>query len=549
VRQLVAVCFVLGPVCFLAGCATTVERHDPSLAPPSTVSESNTLSGHVPKRDDATSIGQGDRSPHRQKPVLSLTAEPDSTKRPVNRYTAFDEPDAQSIEALPTPRAAEADETLDGVDSQAVTPVSLASILELATQQNPQVNVARQRVIEAYAQLERSETFWLPSIRAGVNYNKHEGRIQDVAGNLIETSRGALYTGLGAGAVGAGSPTVPGLYASFHLTDALFQPKIVSQVVGAQQANSRAVLNDTLLQVSQGYLELLRAEQERAIAEEVHVKAKRLADITAAYARTGQGLASDDDRAQVELALRRNELQRAEEQVRVTSARLSQLLSTDPTVQLQPQEPAVAPIALVDLQAPVQEFVAAGLSNRPEVSESGYLVCEAVERLRRERFAPLLPSVLLGVSYGGMGGGLGGEITDFGDRFDADAVAWWEVRNLGLGERAIRDEANSRVSQARLRQVAVLDRVSREVVEAHVQAKSREKQIEVARDAVRTAEESYAKNLERIENAQGLPIEALQSIQALAQARREYLRAVTDYNLAQFSLHRALGWQDVPLPR
>jgi outer membrane protein TolC len=148
-----------------------------------------------------------------------------------------------------------------------------------------------------------------------------------------------------------------------------------------------------------------------------------------------------------------------------------------------------------------------------------------------------------------MGGGLGGEITDFGDRFDADAVAWWEVRNLGLGERAIRDEANSRVSQARLRQVAVLDRVSREVVEAHVQAKSREKQIEVARDAVRTAEESYAKNLERIENAQGLPIEALQSIQALAQARREYLRAVTDYNLAQFSLHRALGWQDVPLPR
>jgi outer membrane protein TolC len=147
-----------------------------------------------------------------------------------------------------------------------------------------------------------------------------------------------------------------------------------------------------------------------------------------------------------------------------------------------------------------------------------------------------------------MGGGLGGEITDFGDRFDADAVAWWEVRNLGLGERAIRDEARSRVSQARLRQIAVLDRVSREVVEAHAQAQSRGKQIEVAQDAVSIAEESYAKNLERIENAQGLPIEVLQSIQALAQARREYLRSVTDYNLSQFALHRALGWLDVPRP-
>jgi outer membrane protein TolC len=203
--------------------------------------------------------------------------------------------------------------------------------------------------------------------------------------------------------VGAGSPTVPGLYANIHFSDAVFQPKIVSQVVGAQQANSRAVLNDTLLQVSQGYLELLRAEQERAIADEVYAKAKQLADITSAYARTGQGLASDDDRARVELALRKNDLQRAQEQVQVTSARLSQLLSTDPTTQLQPREPAVAPIELVDLQIPVQEFVAAGLTNRPEVSESGHLFCEAVERLRRERFAPLLPSVLLGVSYGGHG--------------------------------------------------------------------------------------------------------------------------------------------------
>ena len=41
--------------------------------------------------------------------------------------------------------------------------------------------------------------------------------------------------------------------------------------------------------------------------------------------------------------------------------------------------------------------------------------------------------------------------------------------------------------------------------------------------------------------AKGLPIEALQSVQALAQSRREYLRAVYDYDVAQFSLYRAIG--------
>jgi outer membrane protein TolC len=39
-----------------------------------------------------------------------------------------------------------------------------------------------------------------------------------------------------------------------------------------------------------------------------------------------------------------------------------------------------------------------------------------------------------------------------------------------------------------------------------------------------------------------LPIEVLQSLQALDQMRREYLRCVIDYNVAQFSLLRALGW-------
>ena len=75
---------------------------------------------------------------------------------------------------------------------------------------------------------------WLPSIRAGANYNKHEGRIQDVAGQIIDTSRGSVYTGLGSQAVGASSPAVPGLLLNFHLRDAIFQPRIAGQTVAAR---------------------------------------------------------------------------------------------------------------------------------------------------------------------------------------------------------------------------------------------------------------------------------------------------------------------------
>ena len=214
-----------------------------------------------------------------------------------------------------------------------------------------------------------------------------------------------------------------------------------------------------------------------------------------------------------------------------------------PTLLL-PRETTIAPIDLQPRDAAVQDLIAQGLSNRPELAESRHLVEEAVQRLRRERFAPLLPSVLLGASYGNYGGGFGNELIRFGDRVDVDAVAYWEVRNLGLGERAARHGAKSRIDQAQFQQVRVMDRVAREVAEAHSQSVQRHKQIATAEQGISAARDSYRKTIERIREGQGLPLEALQSIQALDQARREYLRAVTSYNQAQFALTRALGWPE-----
>jgi len=90
--------------------------------------------------------------------------------------------------------------------------------------------------------------------------------------------------------------------------------------------------------------------------------------------------------------------------------------------------------------------------------------------------------------------------------------------------------------------VELLDTVAREVVEAQVQVEARRQMIDVSKGAITSADDSYRRNLERIRNAQGLPIEVLQSIQALDQARREYLRSVVEFNQAQFRLQRALGW-------
>ncbi|HUG92830.1 MAG TPA: TolC family protein [Planctomycetaceae bacterium] len=427
-------------------------------------------------------------------------------------------------------------------DGRIESPIDFESALALAAGRNPQVAFANERIREAFARLRQAEALWLPTINAGANYNKHEGTIQNVEGEIIDASRQSIYAGLGARAVGAGSPASPGLVAAFHTSDAVFQPRIERRATAARQYAATAAINDTLLNVSLAYLDLLAAYQRQTIADETLANARDLARLTADFAETGQGNQADADRARAELAVRQNEAHRAGEAIDVASARLTQLLSQPGGTKLVPREPSITPVELVDVSTPLNELLATGLSNRPELAETSFLVAQAVERLRREEHAVWLPSVLLGASYGTNGGGLGSAMDDFDDRWDVDAAVWWQVRNLGVGEKAARDEARSLVNQARWRQVQALDQVAAEIASAHAQVQARALQIETARGGISAALDSYDRNRARIREGQGLPLEVLQSLQALDQARREYLRAVSDYNEAQFRLHRALGW-------
>jgi outer membrane protein TolC len=403
------------------------------------------------------------------------------------------------------------------------------------------VAFANEQIREAFAQLRGARVLWLPSIQAGINYQNHDGPLQNSDGTITVANRSALEAGLGMYAVGGGAPAIPGVSAKFALADAVFQPHIAGQQVAARQDAAKATTHDFLLYVAVAYLDLLRAFQQQSIAGETLSHAEQLADLTAAFARSGQGAQADADRAQTELAARRNALAQAMVQAQLASARLVELLHLPAACVLVPEEPTLVPIELVSREAAASQLVADGLARRPELAESHHLVAEAVGRLDRERYAPVLPNLLVDVNQSGFGGGPGSTVTDFRGRFDFDATAYWQLRNFGFGEAAAREAARSRLEQARLVQARMTDQVAREIVEAHAQSTSLRGQIVVAESGIRVAGDSYQRNLARIRGGQGLPLEVLQSIQALDQSRRDYLRAVGDYDEWQFRLYRALG--------
>lgn len=439
-----------------------------------------------------------------------------------------------------------------GVVNDSVPPdamlINLPSALSMVGRDHPAVGLAQWKVQEAYATLDQAEVLWLPSIQTGFSFHKHDGNYQASNGDIVDVNRSSMQFGLGAGATGAGTTPNPGIRAQFHLADAIFQPDIAQKTAWATCHAEKAVVNRQLRDVALAYIKLLDAHQQLRILDEVRNSTASLSKITDDFAGAGQGLQADADRMRTELNLIDGRIAVAREQADVSSARLAYAISADPGLKIVPMDPTVVPIELVSLDTDQASLIRAGLSNRPELKELQALVAAACDRYQRQKYAPFVPSVLLGLSAGGFGGDTGTAINSVDDRYDFDAMVTWEIRNFGFGERSARRRTEAQVQQAMFRKVSLIDNVAREISEAHTQVVHRRERMAVTQMSIQSAQSSYDRNLSRIRNGVGLPIEVLQAVKALEMSRKAYLDAVINYNEAQFQLQWAMGWK-VSAPR
>lgn len=433
-------------------------------------------------------------------------------------------------------------------------PIDLPATLRLAGVENPEILIARQRVVEAAALRQYAAAQILPNINVGTNFDAHVGVLQQSSGNILKVNRDALYLGLGANAVAAGTVNIPGIFYNVNVSQAIFGALVARQEVRVRQFESQAVKNDVLLRTATGYVELLRANGQRAIAVKNRDEAREIARLTAVYARTGKGKPADADRAATELA-HRNDLVLASEGTTLTaSARLAQLLNLDPSMPLLPTDGWVVPTPIVPDPLPLEQLLFIALNQRPELAARRAAIREAALVLRGAKLLPFSPNLMAGFSAGGFGGGsnlvaqpggfLGFAESRFGSfatRDDVDVVLYWTIQNMGLGNVAQVRLAQSGLQSRNLELLLILNQVRAEVAMAYARTHARFNQIAVGERAVRAGQRSYEEDLIRIRGARGLPIELLDSFRLLSSARQQYLDAIADYNRAQFELYVALG--------
>ncbi len=296
-----------------------------------------------------------------------------------------------------------------------------------------------------------------------------------------------------------------------------------------------------MLQVSEAYYELAKAERTLQLAESAVANARELAKVTRDYAEAGEGLVADAERATVESLLQAQNLENAQFARADAAARLNALLQLGADIELKTDGNSIAPLELTGLDRDVDQLLATARSQRPEIRSATAELKASRAATRESSLSPLFPRLGAGYSDTDFGGGVGSNNNLDRSREETSFAVYWELDQLGLGSLN-----KNRIQRSKLRQAEALERqaeaeVEASVLQAYTRWKATGNQLDLARRMVDSARNSFELSRDRVFENQGLPLEAMQAMQALAQAETNYVTVVARYNLSQIALKAAIG--------
>jgi hypothetical protein len=114
-------------------------------------------------------------------------------------------------------------------------PIDIGTALRLAGEENPQLLLARARLSQTVAERQLASAQLLPNLNLGTNYDMHRGRLQQSSGNILSVNRDALYYGLGANAIAAGTANIPGLNYNLNVGEAWYGSSLPGSASGPRR--------------------------------------------------------------------------------------------------------------------------------------------------------------------------------------------------------------------------------------------------------------------------------------------------------------------------
>ena len=393
--------------------------------------------------------------------------------------------------------------------------IDLPTALRLAETKPFEIRLAQHRVAAANAERQAAGAALLPDLGLSVGRGRLRGNITTVA-------------------------DIPAARLTWFVNPVVVHQESLAARLNAVVAAARlaGVSQDTYLKVADGYLNLVRAQAEVAVAAQGEREMEELVRLTERLQERGMAIPADRSRTRVQLAAQQQETVEAQSRFREASVRLAATLNLDLTVTLVPADNELRQTTLVDQNQPLEQLIQRALTRRPEIREADSSLAERAARRRATASKYSVPRVGFEKWIG---------------RFDAARASagdlrdhWWFIEWRGLEGLGFAAKGDIRAAREREQEAAAAREQTRaqviaSVLTAREGALAAGERLKLAGQAIQDAHETLRISKLRLENQVGLALEVLQAQTALAQARANLLTAIADYNLAQARLLHATG--------
>jgi outer membrane protein TolC len=155
---------------------------------------------------------------------------------------------------------------------------------------------------------------------------------------------------------------------------------------------------------------VLQARAESEIVARALERAEDLAQLTADYAESGEGLPSDAEMAAVQPLLMGQRAAAAAERLAGAEAELARLLHLPLNARLEPLETEIPRLAIFSGEESGEELITRALAGRPESEQADALAAAAEGDVNAERHGLFIPNVSLNYSTGAVGGAPGSSV-------------------------------------------------------------------------------------------------------------------------------------------
>jgi outer membrane protein TolC len=416
---------------------------------------------------------------------------------------------------------------LTATASAAPMHVDLPTVMKLAGANNDEIELARVKHAESIAESKLAwQRFW-PTLSLGVGYRGHEGRIQDVAGAIFD-ARKQQYT-VGTAVVIDWSPG-----------DIYYSALAAKQKAIAAEQLAEKSRRDIVMEATTRYFDLLATEASVVILEDDLRLTQDYEKQIGGAVTAGTAFRADLLRVKTQVSRAKLTIRQHQEKRDLAAAALAETLRLPPETELRPAKADLVPVRLNGKKG-VASMLTDAVQNRPELKAASAANSAATFERDRARIAPLIPSVQAGYNFGGLGGGLAGDMGNFGDSQDFYAGLGWKIGPGGLFDKQRQVIAGAREEATVLQAGQIKAAIGREVVEAAAKSQSAHDQIAINDEAVTAAEEMAKLAKERQASQLGVVLEYLLAREELTRARQSRVMAVTDFNKAQHELKRAIG--------